>query len=63
MLCGEPEFKDQFCGVKTDAFLLNKSGASQADYEIDTVSGASTSSGAIVNAVNTALDFYASNIQ
>lgn len=63
MLCGEPEFKDQFCGVKTDAFLLNKSGASQADHEIDSVSGASTSSGAIVNAVNTALDFYASNIQ
>ena len=63
MLCSEPEFKDQFCGVKTDAFLLNKSGASQADHEIDSVSGASTSSGAIVNAVNTALDFYASNIQ
>ena len=63
MLCGEPEFKDQFCGVKTDAFLLNKSGASQADHEIDSVSGASTSSGAIVNAVNTALDFYTSNIQ
>ncbi len=63
MLCGEPEFKDQFCGVKTNAFLLNKSGASQADHEIDSVSGASTSSGAIVNAVNTALDFYASNIQ
>lgn len=63
MLCQEPEFKDQFGGVKTDAFLLNKTGASQADHEIDSVSGASTSSGAVVNAVNTALDFYASNIQ
>lgn len=63
MLCGESAFRDQFCGVKTDAFLLNKSGESTQANAIDTVSGASTSSGAIVNAVNTALDFYATNIE
>lgn len=63
MLCGEDAFKSQFSGVKTDAFILNKAGGSTADNEIDSVSGASTSSGAIVNAVNTALAFYTANIQ
>ncbi len=63
MLCGEDAFKSQFSGVNTDAFILNKSGSSTADNEIDTVSGASTSSGAVVNAVNTALDFFAANVK
>lgn len=63
MLCGEDSFKGQFAGVSTDAFILNKSGNSSADNEINTVSGASISSGAVVNAVNTALAFYAANIQ
>lgn len=63
MLCGEDAFKSQFEGVSTDAFILNKSGGSTADNEIDTVSGASTSSGAVVNAVNTALAFFAANVQ
>ncbi len=63
MRCDEDEFKGQFAGVNTDAFILNKSGGSTADNEIDTVSGASTTSGAVVNAVNTALAFYAANIQ
>ncbi len=61
MKCAEPEFKDQFNGVNTDKFTLNKAGGSTADNEIDSVSGASTSSGAVVNAVNAALDFYAAN--
>jgi Na+-translocating ferredoxin:NAD+ oxidoreductase RnfG subunit len=42
---------------------LNKSGGSTADNEIDSVSGASTSSGAVVNAVNAALDFFAANMK
>jgi RnfABCDGE-type electron transport complex G subunit len=63
MLCGEDAFKSQFSNVNTDAFVLNKSGGSTADNEIDSVTGASTSSGAVVNAVNTALAFYAANIQ
>ena len=63
MLCGEDAFKSQFNGVNTDAFILNKTGGSTADNEIDSVSGASTSSGAVVNAVNTALAFYAASIK
>lgn len=63
MLCGEDAFKSQFNGVNTDAFVLNKAGGSTADNEIDSVSGASTSSGAVVNAVNTALAFYAASIK
>ena len=63
MRCDEPAFKDQFAGLKFPAFVLNKSGASAADDDqIDTVSGASITSGAVVNAVNAALDFYAANI-
>ena len=63
MLCGEDAFKSQFSGVNTDSFILNKAGGSTAENEIDSVSGASTTSGAVVNAVNTALDFYAENLK
>ncbi len=63
MLCGEPEFKDQFSGVQTDRFTLNKAGGSTADNEIDSVTGASTTSGAVVNAVNAALDFWNTQIK
>lgn len=63
MLCQEDEFRSQFSGVNTDAFVLNKSGNASSDHEIDSVSGASTSSGAVVNAVNTALAFYAASLQ
>lgn len=58
-LCGEEPFMSQFAGVKTDRFVLNKAGGSGLENEIDSVSGASVSSGAIVNAVNAALDFRA----
>ena len=58
MRVDEDVFKDQFAGVSTDAFTLNKAGNAAADNEINTVSGASTTSGAVVNAVNTALAFY-----
>ena len=58
MLCDEPAFKDQFNGRKVDKFELLKKGGSTADTEIDSVSGASTTSGAVVNAVNAGLDFY-----
>lgn len=63
MRVDEDEWKDQFKGVLTDAFILNKAGGSTADNEIDTVSGASTTSGAVVNAVNAALDFFNNNIK
>lgn len=63
MLCGEDAFKSQFAGVNVEKFTLNKAGGSTADDEIDSVSGASTTSGAVVNAVNAALDFYAANVK
>ena len=49
--------------MNTERFTLNKAGDSTADNEIDTVSGASTSSGAVVNAVNAALDFFGTYIK
>ena len=58
MRVDEPAFKNQFSGKAVSKFTLNKSGGSTADDEIDTVSGASTTSGAVVNAVNAALDFF-----
>ncbi len=63
MLCGEDDFKSQFAGVATEKFTLNKAGGSTAPEEIDSVSGASTTSGAVVNAVNAALDFFAASIK
>ena len=58
MRVDESEFKDQFSGKAVSRFTLNKAGGSTAEDEIDSVSGASTTSGAVVNAVNAALDFY-----
>ena len=58
MRVDEDEFKNQFDDVDVDVFKLNKAGGSTADDEIDSVSGASTTSGAVVNAVNAALDFH-----
>jgi len=62
MRADEDEFKSQFTGVQTDAFVLDKSGNASADNEINTISGASTTSGAVVNAVNTALAFFRDHI-
>ncbi len=58
MLANTDEWKSQFANVKVDSFILNKAGGSTADNEIDSVSGASVTSGAVVNAVNAAIDFY-----
>ena len=43
-------------------FVHNKGGAS-GDNAIDAISGASTTSGAVVNAVNAGLDFFHSYMQ
>jgi electron transport complex protein RnfG len=59
----EEEFKNQFADVTVEKFKLNKAGGSTADNEIDSVSGASTTSGAVVNAVNAALDFYNNTVK
>ena len=58
MLVDEESWKAQFAGKNVEAFKLNKSGGSTADEQIDSVSGASTTSGAVVNAVNAAIDFF-----
>ena len=63
MRCDEPEFKSQFSNKTVDRFVLNKAGTGSTPEEIDTITGASTSSGAVVNAVNAALDFYANHMK
>ena len=63
MRVDEDEFKGQFAGRAVEKFTLNKAGGSTADDEIDSVSGASTTSGAVVNAVNAALDFYKNTVK
>ena len=62
MKCGDPEFKNQFNNVKVEKFTLNKAGGSTEDDVIDSVSGASMTSGAVVNAVNAALEFVSDRI-
>ena len=63
MRVDEPEFKDQFTGRAVSKFTLNKAGGSTEDDQIDSVSGASTTSGAVVNAVNAALDFFNNTVK
>ena len=58
MRCGEPAFMDQFRGRAVQKFKLIKGGGASKEDEIDSVSGASYSSGASINAVNAGLDFY-----
>lgn len=63
MRVDEPDWKAQFEGKNVSSFALIKSGAASAENEIDTVSGASTTSGAVVNAVNAAVDFFHNHVQ
>lgn len=49
----EPKFKDQYIGKNADSLVVTKTGAS-ADNEIDAISGATVTSNAVTNAVNTA---------
>ena len=58
MRVDEPDWKAQFADKQVGSFKLLKGGGASADDEIDSVSGASTTSGAVVNAVNAAVDFY-----
>lgn len=51
-----PEFKDKFAGVKTDRFVVTKSGSS-ADNEIDVYSSATITTEAIVKAVNSGIAY------
>lgn len=51
-----PEFKSKFAGIKTDHFVVTKSGA-KTESEIDVVSGATVTTTAVVKAVNGGLAF------
>ena len=63
MRVDEDAFKGQFGGRLVEAFKLNKAGNGSTPEEIDSVSGASTTSGAVVNAVNAALDFFNTTVK
>ena len=63
MRVADADFKDQFNGRTVRQFTLNKAGGSTEEDQIDTVTGASTTSGAVVNAVNAALDFFYSTVK
>ena len=63
MLCDEPAFREQFNGRNVSSFKLFKDGGASAADEIDGVSGATVSSKAVTNAINAALDFYATTMK
>ena len=58
MRVNEDAFKNQFIGRSAERFSLNKAGGSMREDQIDSVSGASITSGAVLNAVNAGLDFF-----
>lgn len=57
MNANTPEFKAQYAEKLVDAFVVTKTGAA-ADNEIDAISGATITSNAVTNAVNTAILYY-----
>ena len=57
MNANTPEFKAQYADKLVDAFVVTKTGAA-ADNEIDAISGATITSNAVTNAVNTAILYY-----
>lgn len=62
MFASEPEFKDQFNGITAERLKLVKGGSSAAN-EIDSISGATITSDAVVDAVNAAVDFFNNTIK
>jgi len=54
-LWDEPKYRDQFNGRSADAFVL---GGDKETNGIDSISGATVTSKAVVNAVNASLDFF-----
>ena len=57
MNANTPEFKGQYADVLTDAFVVTKTGAA-AENEIDAISGATITSNAVTNAVNSAVKYF-----
>lgn len=58
--CSEPEFTDQFKGKAASLLTYTKTGAS-SDTEIDAISGATITTNAVTEAVNSAILFYQEN--
>ena len=52
-----PEFKAQYADVLTEEFVVTKTGAT-AENEIDAISGATITSNAVTNAVNSAIAYF-----
>lgn len=59
--CEEDDFKSQFKGMPAAAIEFSKTGAT-ADNQIDAISGATRSTNAITQAVNSAIAFYQANL-
>ena len=59
MKATEDKFRDQFKDKAVTQFSYTKSGA-KSDFEIDAISGATITTKAVVDAVNTGLTFYSS---
>jgi len=57
MRCGEPDFMAQFEDKDVSQFTLLKDGGASQPGEVDSISGATVTSRAVVNAVNAGLDF------
>lgn len=57
MNANTPEFKAQYADVLTEGFVVTKTGA-VADNEIDAISGATITSNAVTNAVNSAITYF-----
>ncbi len=61
MKAAEPEFKDQFKGKNVEKFSYTKSGES-GDDKIDAISGATITTSAVTDAVNSALAYFNSEL-
>ncbi len=57
MKATEKEFREQYVGKAVESFAVTKTGAS-ADGEVDALSGATITSNAVTNAVNTGLAYF-----
>ena len=53
----KPEFYEQFSGKRVESFQVSKNGADEED-EIDALSGATITSKAVTNAVNTGIAYF-----
>lgn len=58
--CTEPDFLNQFTGIKADSVAYSKTGKA-ADNEIDAIGGATITTKAVTSAVNGALAFLRAN--